>query len=114
MHERRWDIVLQLDDVESQCRNGQNLGAVNRPVPLKFPCWCHAEFVGEMPPLVVVLMRAEDDKLYGFCSAIERPERPASKAELTMACVCGRQVIVLLASLCWCLLSATVLELYWL
>lgn len=81
MHERRRDIVLQLDDVESQCRNGQNLGAINRPVPLKFSCWGHAEFVGEMPPLVVVLMKTEDDKLYGFCSAIEHPERRASEAE---------------------------------
>lgn len=84
MHERRWDIVLQLDDVESQCRNGQNLGAINRPVPLEFSCWCHAEFVGEVPPLVVVLMRTEDDRFCGVYSAVtlERHDRPRSKAEL--------------------------------
>lgn len=80
MHERRWDIVLQLNDVESQCRNGQNLGAINRPVPLKFSCWCHAEFVGEMPPLVVVLMKTEDDRLYGFCSANEHPEKTSKQS----------------------------------
>lgn len=57
MHERCWDIVLQLDDGESQCGDGQNLGAINRPVPLEFSCCRHAELMGEMPPLVMVLMK---------------------------------------------------------
>lgn len=55
MHERCWDIVLKLDDGESQCGDGQNLRAVNRPVPFKIPCCCHAELVGEVSPLVMVL-----------------------------------------------------------
>lgn len=59
MHERCWDIVLQLDDGESQCGDGQNLRAINRPIPLKFSRWCHAELVGEMPPLVMVLMKRQ-------------------------------------------------------
>lgn len=57
MQEWCWNIVLQLDDGDSQCRDGQELGAVDRPVPLKLPCWSHAELVGEMPPFVVVLMK---------------------------------------------------------
>lgn len=55
MHERCRDVVLQLDDGESQGGNGQKLGAVDGAVPLELPCWCHAELVGEVPPLVVVL-----------------------------------------------------------
>lgn len=60
MHEWCRDIVLQLDDGESQCGDGQNLRAMNRPVPLKLSCWCHAELVGEMSPLVVVLMKRQN------------------------------------------------------
>lgn len=55
MHEGCWHVVLQLNYGESQRRDGQNLGAINRPVPLKFSSCCHAELVGKMPPLVVVL-----------------------------------------------------------
>lgn len=55
MHKRCWHVVLQLDDGESQRGDGQDLGPVDRPIPLKFPCWCHAELVREVPPLVVVL-----------------------------------------------------------
>lgn len=63
MHKRCWDIVLQLDDGESQCGDGQDLGAINRPVPLKLSCWCHAELVREVPPFVVIL---EERKKEGF------------------------------------------------
>lgn len=55
MHEGRRHIVLQLNYGESQRRDGQNLGAMDGPVPLKFSSLCHAELVGKMPPLVMVL-----------------------------------------------------------
>lgn len=55
MHEGCWHIVLQLNYGESQRRDGQNLGAINRSVPLKFSSCCHAELVGKMPPLIMVL-----------------------------------------------------------
>lgn len=57
MHEWRRNVVLQLDDGDSQCGDGQQLGAMDRPIPLKLSCGCHAELVGEMPPLVVVLIK---------------------------------------------------------
>lgn len=57
MHKRCWNIVLELDDGESQCGDGQNLRAVNGPVPFKLSRCCHAELVGEMSPLVVVLIK---------------------------------------------------------
>lgn len=60
MHEGCWHVVLQLNYGESQRRDGQNLGAINRPVPLKFSSCCHAEFVGKMPPLVMVLGKKKD------------------------------------------------------
>lgn len=55
MHERCWNIVLKLDDGESQRGDGQNLRAVDRPVPFKISRCCHAELVGEVSPLVMVL-----------------------------------------------------------
>lgn len=55
MHEGCWHVVLQLNYGESQRGDGQNLGAINRPVPLKFSSCCHAELVGKMPPLVMIL-----------------------------------------------------------
>lgn len=57
MHERRWNIVLELNDGEPQRGDSQNLGAMNGTVPLKFSSRCHAELMGEMPPFIVVLMR---------------------------------------------------------
>lgn len=45
MHERCWNVVLQLDDGESQRGDGEDLGAMNRSVPLKLSCGCHAELV---------------------------------------------------------------------
>lgn len=57
MHERCWNIVLKLDDGQSQSGDGQNLRAVNRPVPFKLSRCRHAKLVGEMSPLVVVLKK---------------------------------------------------------
>lgn len=59
MHEWRRDVVLKLDDGEPECGDGHRLCAINRAVPLEFSGGCHAELVGEVPPLVMVLMETK-------------------------------------------------------
>lgn len=56
VHEWTWNIVLQLDDGEPYCRDGDKLGTVDGSIPLEFSRWGHAELVGEMPPFVVILV----------------------------------------------------------
>ena len=55
MHEGGGDVVLQLDDGEPQRGDGQHLGAVDGTVPLEVPRRRHAELVGQVAPLVVIL-----------------------------------------------------------
>lgn len=100
MHEWCGNIVLQLDDGEPQRGDGENLRTVNRSVPLKLSCRCHAELVREMPSLVVVLMGDTLKSGTDFKSVKEQQ--------------CFAVAAVLLASLCWCLLRARALALYWL
>ena len=67
MHEWSWNIVLKLDDGESQRRDGQDLRAMNRPIPFELSCWCHTELMGEMSPFVMVLQK----NICGFQSGIK-------------------------------------------
>lgn len=109
MHEGCWHVVLQLNYGESQRRDGQNLGAIDRPVPLKFSCWCHAELMGKMPPLVMVLSKKKKRFLQQI-SADHCDGRFAFKKNKIQ--LIRKQIE--LASLCWCLLRATVFVVYWL
>jgi hypothetical protein len=55
VHERGGHVVLQLDDGEAQRGDGQHLRAVDGAVPLEIPRWSHAELMGQVTPLVMVL-----------------------------------------------------------
>jgi len=55
VHEGGGHVVLQLDDGEPQRGDGQHLGAVDGAVPLEVPRGRHAELVGQVAPLVVIL-----------------------------------------------------------
>lgn len=63
MHEGRGHVVLQLDDGEPQRGHRHGLGAVDGAVPLELSCSCHAELVGEVAPLVVVLRFRDKERL---------------------------------------------------
>lgn len=55
VHEGGRNVVLQLDDGQPQRGDGENLGAVHRAVPFELARLTHAELVGQVPPLVMVL-----------------------------------------------------------
>lgn len=70
MQERCRDIVLQLDDGKSQRGYGKHFRAVHRAVPLELAGRCHAEFVREMPSLVMVLAVLVLIKCQSICAVL--------------------------------------------
>lgn len=70
MQEGSRDVVLQLNNREPQGRHSQRFGAVHRAVPLKLASGGHAELVGEVPALVMVLAMLVLVKGQGVCAVL--------------------------------------------